>query len=263
MEVSKILEDIGLTRGESRVYLATLSLGRTTVGKIIEKSEISASKIYIILDKLIKKGLVNISVEDSKKKYSATNPHHLLDFLDREKDSIDKKKEAIQSILPQLSGIQSSVADRSIVEFSKGRWGYEVLYRETISDAKPKSENFVLANDGVSFKFQSLWSGFHGLLQEKEISSRIMYTHDCWYNKDKSIHRREERTNYHPKVLPKKFSKLPCISVLGDKTLISGVDELDNSCTLIIRDVNLTREFVKILEIIESLAVVPEGYEEK
>ena len=50
----QLLEEIGLTKGEIKVYLTLLRLGETTTGKIIEKAQISSGKIYEILDKLIK-----------------------------------------------------------------------------------------------------------------------------------------------------------------------------------------------------------------
>ena len=55
---TKILEKIGLTNGESKVYLALLEIGLSSTGQIIEKSQITSSKVYIILQKLEKKGLV-------------------------------------------------------------------------------------------------------------------------------------------------------------------------------------------------------------
>ena len=44
----KILEQIGLTKGESIVYLTLLKIGETTTGKIIEQAQISSGKIYEI-----------------------------------------------------------------------------------------------------------------------------------------------------------------------------------------------------------------------
>ena len=53
----QLLEEIGLTRGEIKVYLTLLKLGETTTGKIIEEAQISSGKIYEILEKLIKKSI--------------------------------------------------------------------------------------------------------------------------------------------------------------------------------------------------------------
>jgi len=54
MDISP-LKEAGLTEGEIRVYLALLELGLSTSGPILEKSGITKSIIYRILDKLIKK----------------------------------------------------------------------------------------------------------------------------------------------------------------------------------------------------------------
>src|SRR3989344_337750 len=60
----QLLEDIGLTKGEIKVYLTLLKLRETTTGKIIEEAQISSGKIYEILDKLIKKGLVSYIIKE-------------------------------------------------------------------------------------------------------------------------------------------------------------------------------------------------------
>ena len=54
----RLLQDIGLTNGESKVYLALLNLGETKTGELAKKSQVSSSKIYKILDRLEKKGIV-------------------------------------------------------------------------------------------------------------------------------------------------------------------------------------------------------------
>jgi len=64
----KILEGIGLTKGEVKVYLTLLKTGETTTGKIIDNSGLSSGKIYEILEKLIKKGLVAYIIKEKTKK---------------------------------------------------------------------------------------------------------------------------------------------------------------------------------------------------
>lgn len=96
MENHALLRRIGLTEGETKVYLSLVELGTTTVGSIIDKAEISSSKVYIILEKLIQKGLVNYITQDKTKHYQAANPTKLVDFVERkEKEILQTKKEAI------------------------------------------------------------------------------------------------------------------------------------------------------------------------
>ncbi len=47
------LSKIGLTEGETTVYLALLELGSSTTWNITKKSGISGSKVYEVLDRLI------------------------------------------------------------------------------------------------------------------------------------------------------------------------------------------------------------------
>ena len=67
-----LLQQIGLTSGESEVYLALLEIGSTSTGKIIRQSKVHASKVYPILDRLIDKGLVSF-IKQGKKKIYASN----------------------------------------------------------------------------------------------------------------------------------------------------------------------------------------------
>ena len=62
MDIS-ILEDIGLTNAEIKVYLALLELGSSTAGPILEKSKLQNSVVHMTLNKLIDKGFVTFIKE--------------------------------------------------------------------------------------------------------------------------------------------------------------------------------------------------------
>jgi len=55
----EILQRVGLTPGEAKIYLALLELGQSTTGPIVNKSKVSTSKTYKILERLENKGLVS------------------------------------------------------------------------------------------------------------------------------------------------------------------------------------------------------------
>ena len=76
--MENILEEIGLTQNETKVYLALNELGMSTISPIVQKAQITNSKIYITLDKLIKKGLVSHVLINNIKRYKTANPQRLL-----------------------------------------------------------------------------------------------------------------------------------------------------------------------------------------
>ena len=78
---TKILEDLGLTKGEVKVYLALIGLGETTSGPIVEQSGVSVSKVYQILNRLAKKGLSSHILKGKTKYFKAADPNRLLDYL--------------------------------------------------------------------------------------------------------------------------------------------------------------------------------------
>ena len=61
------LEKIGFTKSEIAVYTALLKIGQKTTGEILKEAKISSGKIYEILDKLIKKGLVSYIIKNNTK----------------------------------------------------------------------------------------------------------------------------------------------------------------------------------------------------
>ncbi len=93
-----VLERIGLTKGEIKVYFALLELGPTTTGPLVDASEVSSSKIYLVLDRLLKKGLVSYSMQARKKYFEPADPRRIIDYLEERQKEITDQKKQIQAI---------------------------------------------------------------------------------------------------------------------------------------------------------------------
>src|SRR3989344_6062924 len=81
---NRLFEDIGFSKGEVKVYFALLDLGESTIGPLSKKAEITAAKVYPILEKLIKKGLVSFIIKSDTKYFSPANPKRILEYLGEE-----------------------------------------------------------------------------------------------------------------------------------------------------------------------------------
>tara|TARA_Y100000034_G_C6901609_1_gene417149 strand:- start:924 stop:1667 length:744 start_codon:yes stop_codon:yes gene_type:complete len=101
MEINA-LQDIGLTQGETKVYLALVELGSTTTGPIAKKSGVSASKVYKVIDRLENKGLVGHITKDKTKYFHALDPGNIVNYIEEKQDDLEKKKEEIESLIPQI-----------------------------------------------------------------------------------------------------------------------------------------------------------------
>ena len=137
---TELLEEIGLTKSEIKVYLALLELGSSTTGPIVEKSGASSSKIYEILDKLIQKGLASFVVEAGTKRFEAADPKRILDYLKEKEAKLKKQEKEIEKILPELELKKTMAKYRSEAKVFKGVKGGETAFKYLINSMTKKDE---------------------------------------------------------------------------------------------------------------------------
>ncbi|MFA6269495.1 MAG: helix-turn-helix domain-containing protein [archaeon] len=131
---TSILEDLGLTNAEIKVYLALLELGSTKAGRVIENTNLQNSVVHMTLHKLVNNGFATFIKKGSVKYYQPTDPSHILDF-------IEDKKKRFREILPTLLEKQK-FKEKEEAEIYEGFKGLKTMLHEMIKDAK-KGDEFV------------------------------------------------------------------------------------------------------------------------
>jgi sugar-specific transcriptional regulator TrmB len=99
--ISELME-IGLTNGESRVYISLLKLGSSKVGSIVVDSRVSYSKVYDVLERLIIKGLVRFILIGDVRHFNAVEPYRLQDYVQKKEEKIKLQKDKANRIIPDL-----------------------------------------------------------------------------------------------------------------------------------------------------------------
>lgn len=99
MQTQKIIEQLGYTAREAKVYLAALSLGECHISDIAEKVKLPRTSVQTIVDKLHKNGLMNFYVMRRYKYWVAENPERLLANLKR-------REEMMLEALPKLNTLK-------------------------------------------------------------------------------------------------------------------------------------------------------------
>lgn len=232
----KLLEDIGLTKGEIKVYLTLLKIGETTTGKIIEKAEISSGKIYEILDKLIKKGLVGFIIKDKTKYFSAASPKRILDFIHKKENELKNKEQEIIKELPILLELENSNKKDYDIRLFQGFKSIQTLIFEVLSELK--STDVVLGMGIFSKKptqFNLLWPKWHEERIRRKIKCRILFS--------------EKGTEYYGMFKKMKYTEIKSIEgltpaavdVMGDRALIFTHGE--NSSCLSIKHPEIVQSF--------------------
>ena len=136
MEYHRILRKIGLTEGEIKVYFSLAEIGSTTVGSIIDKSGISSSKVYIILEKLIQKGLAGYVMKEKTKYFQVTDPSRLIDYLEKEEDKLHNSKIELKDLVESLQKKKSQNRTNEEAIIYRGIRGIKSAWNEAINILK-------------------------------------------------------------------------------------------------------------------------------
>jgi len=136
------LESVGLTRNETKLYLALLEFGSATATQLMRTSGLHRAVVYDLSERLIEKGLASFVIKGRKKFFEAANPQKLLDI---EKEKTDK----IKLILPQLEEL-SKFTSKLEVKIYKGKEGLKTVFEDIMSSGV--KEWLVIGSSGKTIK---------------------------------------------------------------------------------------------------------------
>ena len=174
----KIFEEIGFTKGETKVYLSLLKLGGSTVGPISKKSGITMSKVYPILEKLSKKGLITQVIKEKSRYFQSLNPKSILNFIKEKKKKLNKEEERIKKIIPSLINQQKKEAEYSS-RIYEGFNGMKTLYDEIIdylSKSKEYFKGFTMGEDYNVEKINLFFHNYDAKRRERKIKTKLIGT---------------------------------------------------------------------------------------
>lgn len=173
----EILEGIGLTRGEAKVYLTLLMLGETTTGKIIEGAQISSGKIYEILDKLGKKGLVSYNTKEKTKHFIAASPNRIIDYLHEKEKKLEEIQQEVINELPSLLAIENKSKKSYEYNLFKGIKGMQTAIFEALDGLKEKEEILAMGiTSSKKEKYNLLWERWHKERINKKVICKVIFS---------------------------------------------------------------------------------------
>jgi sugar-specific transcriptional regulator TrmB len=158
MKYRELLTEIGLTNWESQTYLALLEIGSTTTGPLVQKSEVPQSKIYGVLDSLIKNGLVNYVIKGKIKYFQASDSKRILDLF-------KEKEKKIEFLLNELKNKQSE--EKHSVELFEGLKSIRMMLVSMIKNVKKEEwYGFSTGKTSTNLKIEEFyeWWGAQKLL---------------------------------------------------------------------------------------------------
>ena len=180
MEEERLLEGLGLTKGEIKVYFALLEIGSSTTGEIIKKAKVSRSKVYEMLDRLIDRGLVSFVIRENTKYFEAADPDHILHYVRREISLLEEKEKELKKILPSLKQKKKFAKIPQTSTVYEGTKGIKTIYSEVLYSLKKGEEYYAIAAEPDVVKDKSFMifiKNFHRRREERGIKVKLLASH--------------------------------------------------------------------------------------
>jgi sugar-specific transcriptional regulator TrmB len=246
-----LLEKIGLSRGEGKVFLALNRIGDSSIGKIVEESAVSKSKVYDILDKLVKKGLIGYAVRSGIKYFFVNSPHTLLDYVNEKEKQVSALKAQVVSELPSLEKQRKSFSSNRVAEIFEGINGIKSIRMELLNEMPSGSELLVLGAPRVYNERMEGWllKEFHTTRRRHNVSMRIIYNSDT---RDYGA-KRERMKLTRVKYLPNDLSNPTWVDVFKNALLI--VIFTQKPVAFVVRDKEATESFRSYFELLWNISV--------
>lgn len=252
MELEK-LKEIGLTTGEIKVYGALLEIGLSAKGKISKKAGVSESKIYEILNRLSKKGLVSF-VEKRKggrivMHYKANDPVMLKEFLNAKRHEIDNEEKIVEKFLPLLKMKMKAVEKEYSAVIYEGFNGIKTANKELLENAIKGDEWLAMGIRSDKPKEYNLyWINFLRQRAAKGIKARAIFVDkNTWYFNE-FIKLKLTKVAYLPSISP------AAIIVFGSNVMLYNYEEYP-SCLKIVNN-GIAESFKSLFESMWKIAEI-------
>lgn len=206
----EILEGLGLTQNEAKIYRTLIDLKQGSIGDISEHANIHRRNTYDAIKRLLAKGL---AFQVLPKKTLTFGPVH----PDKLKELLEEKNDELNSLLPGLVKKFETINASQSVYVYKGVGGLRNYMDLILKEGK---DIFGIASKGTWFEARTIDYAVKTAkkLKEKNIKTNLIFDFEL-KNHPEVL---EIIDNY--KILPQKYSTGSSMDIFGDYVAIySGV----------------------------------------
>ena len=219
-DLSQVLEKIGLSDKEARVYLASLHLGGASIQDIAEEAGINRTTTYVIMRSLIEKGLASSFNKGKKRNFTVESPEQLKSVLAVQEKIVLEKRKELESVLPSLAEIYHSSERRPQVRFLEGKEGIHAMQDEMLRSDISETLSFSPL-DEIYGAFPDYKDNFVQKRVRAKIFSKIIYT----TSKGRLVDGDEEALRERRYVPKEKFPFSSSVAIYGNTVQITNLKE--------------------------------------
>lgn len=129
-----LLEQLGLTHHQAKIYRASLEIGAQPASVIAKQTGLKRSHTYILLGQMKDMGYIQEFIKNGIRHFVSCSPATLLSMLTNRSQEIEARKEKLLQMLPSLDAIRNPLITQPKVRFYQGVEGLKEVYNDTIRE---------------------------------------------------------------------------------------------------------------------------------
>ncbi len=137
MNQQQLLEHIGLSSNEAKVYLALLKYKKATVTKLAKEAHINRTTAYDVLEYLNKKGLVLKYVDNKKTGFTIDSPKRLKAWIKAKEQGVKKEKQILDSGFSDIEYLFKATPQAPRVQYFHGNNQIDNFFNDILETHPP------------------------------------------------------------------------------------------------------------------------------
>lgn len=129
-----IFNQLNLDEKETTVFLELVKLGASPVSVWAKHAGINRSSMYVLLDRLVKTGLVTIFIHNNIQHAQPISVSNISLLLDQKQKEIEDTKTILHAQLPELLALEKTNTITPGVQFFEGKHRVESMYEEVVKE---------------------------------------------------------------------------------------------------------------------------------
>jgi sugar-specific transcriptional regulator TrmB len=232
-DIEQILLDAGLSKIEVNSYLIILTNGPISAGKVAKLTSNYRANTYQAIERLKSKGFISELQGEKSKLFEALSPKHILDGL-------NKKKESLEKVIPILNQMKSTSITTTSMRIIDGVNGWRHLLNEFIEIGK---ERVVYGIPKEVELLEDFFEEYHKKRAQKKIHLKHLFNYEARSRIKKTNKLPYTQSKYLPKELNQPVSTSICSSLVAI-TVYKG----KSITTIVIENKEIAQAYKKYFE---------------
>jgi len=210
LQEKAVLEELGLTENEARVYLTLIETGLTKAGVIVKKTKLHRSTTYEVIRRLVEMGLASYIIKAGKRHFRATDPEKFLEVMTEREDKL-------KSILPALKARIHKSEIKQTAEIFEGEKGLKSAFEYALRGMKKGSEAYILVAARLPDSARRFFNSFHNRRAKMGVKANMIISEMA---RDTIGRDREKNPITQVKYLSEQIITNVNFNIYGDRTIL-------------------------------------------